>query len=101
MSAQPARSCDRPVCSGPATASLTYDYAGRCAWLDDLDDEYDPHAYDLCADHADRLTVPRGWVWTTAAPRCGRCSTCRWQARATVVAPTSRSDRTGSVPSIP
>jgi uncharacterized protein DUF3499 len=50
------------VCSGPATASLTYDYAGRRAWLDDLDEEHDPHAYDLCADHADGLTVPRGWV---------------------------------------
>lgn len=49
------------MCSGPATASLTYDYGGRRAWVDDLDDAHDPHAYDLCADHADRLTVPRGW----------------------------------------
>jgi len=56
------RTCDRPVCSGPAIASLTYDYGNRCAWLDDLDDEHDPHAHDLCAEHADGLTVPRGWT---------------------------------------
>jgi hypothetical protein len=62
MPADRARSCDRPVCEGPATASLTYDYAGRRAWLDDLDDDHDPHAYDLCTEHADRLTVPRGWA---------------------------------------
>jgi uncharacterized protein DUF3499 len=56
------RTCARPLCSAPATASLTYDYASRCAWLDELDDEADPHAHDLCADHADRLVVPRGWT---------------------------------------
>jgi hypothetical protein len=22
----------------------------------------EPHSYDLCGDHADRLTVPRGWA---------------------------------------
>ena len=31
-------------------------------WLDDLIGERDPHAYDLCARHAGRLTVPQGWV---------------------------------------
>jgi hypothetical protein len=50
------------VCAGPATASLTYDYAGRRAWLDDLDDDRDPHAHNLCTEHADGLTVPRGWA---------------------------------------
>jgi hypothetical protein len=61
MSAR-ARTCERPACAAPAVASLTFDYATRAAWLDDLDDDHDPHAYDLCADHAERLTVPRGWT---------------------------------------
>jgi hypothetical protein len=56
------RTCDRPLCSAPATASLSYDYSARHAWLDDLDDEVDPHAHDLCAEHADGLVVPRGWT---------------------------------------
>jgi hypothetical protein len=50
------------VCSAAAVASLSYDYAGRLAWIDDLDDGDDPHVHDLCADHADRLVVPRGWT---------------------------------------
>ncbi len=62
MPTERARCCDRPVCAGLATASLTYDYTGRRAWLDDLDDDREPHAYDLCTEHADRLTVPRGWA---------------------------------------
>jgi Protein of unknown function (DUF3499) len=30
-------------------------------WLDRLAPERDPHAYDLCHRHADRLTAPQGW----------------------------------------
>jgi Protein of unknown function (DUF3499) len=30
-------------------------------WLDALAAERDPHAYDLCRRHADRLTAPQGW----------------------------------------
>ena len=55
------RLCARPGCSAPATASLSYEYAARQAWLDDLDQDRNPHAYDLCAEHADRLVVPQGW----------------------------------------
>ena len=28
----------------------------------------EPHCYDLCAQHADRLTVPRGWEVIRLAP---------------------------------
>jgi hypothetical protein len=63
MHTHTARTCDRPVCSAPALASLRFDYASRHAWLHDLDAEPDPHAHDLCADHADRLVVPRGWTF--------------------------------------
>jgi Protein of unknown function (DUF3499) len=30
-------------------------------WLDVLVEERDPHGYDLCERHADRLGVPAGW----------------------------------------
>jgi hypothetical protein len=55
------RLCARIGCRAPATASLSYQYATRKVWLDDLDEAHDPHAYDLCAEHANRLVVPRGW----------------------------------------
>lgn len=41
--------------------TLTYRYAHAQVWLDDLAAERDPHAYDLCGRHAERLTAPRGW----------------------------------------
>lgn len=43
---------------------MTYDYAARMAWLDDLVDDPDPNDYDLCPSHADRLGVPHGWIRT-------------------------------------
>lgn len=42
-------------------ATLTYDYADSTAVLGPLSTQAEPHAYDLCADHAERLSVPRGW----------------------------------------
>ena len=55
------RQCARPGCSQPATATLTYDYAGQTAWLERLAAEPHPMTHDLCATHADRLSVPQGW----------------------------------------
>lgn len=55
------RLCSRPACAEPATATLSYDYAGRTVWLDDLEPERPPSTYDLCPRHADRLGVPMGW----------------------------------------
>jgi hypothetical protein len=40
---------------------LTYHYGRSQVWLDDLTAERDPHAYDLCARHGARLSVPAGW----------------------------------------
>lgn len=56
------RHCVRPGCGAPATASLTYHYASSTVWLDDITGEADPARWDLCALHADGLTVPRGWT---------------------------------------
>ncbi len=41
--------------------TLTYEYGRSQVWLDVLTAERDPHGYDLCADHAARLSVPLGW----------------------------------------
>lgn len=42
-------------------ATLTYVYADQTAVLGPLATLAEPHTYDLCAQHAERLTVPRGW----------------------------------------
>jgi hypothetical protein len=41
--------------------TLTYQYTHAQVWLDELSQERDPHGYDLCGRHADRLTAPQGW----------------------------------------
>ena len=56
-----ARQCSRPGCASAASATMTYEYASKSAWLDDLASEADPNQYDLCPAHADRLAVPQGW----------------------------------------
>lgn len=57
-----ARTCTRTGCSRPASATMSYDYHARAAWLDELDPEHSPAGYDLCADHADGFQVPQGWA---------------------------------------
>jgi hypothetical protein len=42
-------------------ATLTYVYADQTAVVGPLATYAEPHTYDLCVDHAERLTVPRGW----------------------------------------
>ncbi len=55
------RQCSRTGCAAPADATLTYQYGRSLVWLDDLAVERDPHSYDLCFRHAERLSVPNGW----------------------------------------
>jgi Protein of unknown function (DUF3499) len=55
------RQCSRSACQRSAIATLTYVYADSTAVLGPLATYAEPHSYDLCADHAQRLTVPRGW----------------------------------------
>lgn len=40
---------------------MTYVYADRAAVLGPLAPVPEPHCYDLCAEHAARMTAPRGW----------------------------------------
>jgi hypothetical protein len=56
-----ARHCSRTGCCEPAVVTLTDRYAQSHVWLDDLATDRDPHAYDLCHRHAERLTAPQGW----------------------------------------
>lgn len=58
---QALRLCSRPACRESARATLTYVYADSTAVLGPLATYPEPHCYDLCAQHADRLTVPSGW----------------------------------------
>ncbi len=53
-------SCSRPGCQRSPTATLTYDYAAQTASLDRLAAPH-PMQYDLCDQHAERLSVPVGW----------------------------------------
>ena len=55
------RLCSRPACREAARATLTYVYADSTAVLGPLATYPEPHCYDLCAPHANRLTVPSGW----------------------------------------
>ncbi|NIZ91424.1 DUF3499 domain-containing protein, partial [Kineosporiaceae bacterium B12] len=49
-------------------ATLTYVYSDSTAVLGPLATYAEPHCYDLCAEHADRLTAPRGWEVVRLAP---------------------------------
>lgn len=42
-------------------ATLTYVYADSTAVLGPLATYAEPHCYDLCHEHSERLTAPRGW----------------------------------------
>ncbi len=43
-------------------ATLTYDYGDQMAALGPLGIAHHPNAHDLCSPHADRLSVPAGWL---------------------------------------
>ncbi|MFI8186850.1 DUF3499 domain-containing protein [Actinacidiphila glaucinigra] len=55
------RRCSRTACGRPAVATLTYVYADSTAVLGPLATYAEPHCYDLCNEHSERLTAPRGW----------------------------------------
>ncbi|MDH5371843.1 MAG: DUF3499 family protein [Acidimicrobiia bacterium] len=56
-------SCAR--CGTPAASVMSYDYADRAIWLDDIREGVPPGAgYMMCGQHSDRLTPPLGWTLT-------------------------------------
>ena len=61
LSSRYGRACSRTSCRLSATMTLTYNYADSTAVLGPLATFSEPHAYDLCEKHGERLTVPNGW----------------------------------------
>jgi len=55
------RGCSRAGCRSQATMTLTYIYAESTAVVGPLATYSEPHAYDLCVVHGNRLKVPHGW----------------------------------------
>ena len=64
----PARRCSKPSCTRAAVATLTYVYADQTAVVGPLATYAEPHCYDLCAVHSDRMTAPRGWEVVRLSP---------------------------------
>ncbi|HEY5033144.1 MAG TPA: DUF3499 domain-containing protein [Actinomycetes bacterium] len=62
------RRCSRTACGKTAVATLTYVYAESTAVLGPLATYAEPHCYDLCQAHSERLTAPRGWEVVRLAP---------------------------------
>jgi len=62
------RACSRASCGLPATKTLTYIYADSTAVLGPLATYAEPHSYDLCALHSEKLTVPNGWTVSKSEP---------------------------------
>ena len=56
------RVCSRAGCRQVAEQTLTYIYADSTAVLGPLATFAEPHAYDLCLEHAARTTLPLGWT---------------------------------------
>jgi hypothetical protein len=55
------RLCSKTSCSQDATATLTYVYADSQVVIGPLAERKEPHSYDLCGGHSERLSVPVGW----------------------------------------
>ena len=62
------RRCSKPSCTQTAVSTLTYVYADSTAVVGPLATYAEPHCYDLCQMHSDRLTAPKGWEVVRITP---------------------------------
>ncbi|MEI6216265.1 MAG: DUF3499 domain-containing protein [Actinomycetes bacterium] len=62
MQPRTGRSCSRAGCRAFAVKTLTYIYSDSTAVLGPLATFAEPHAYDLCDEHSERMTLPKGWT---------------------------------------
>jgi hypothetical protein len=92
------RRCSRTGCGHPAVATLTYVYADSTAVVGPLATYAEPHSYDLCEEHARRLTAPKGWevVRHEGDYALPMPSTDDLEALANAVREAARPDRRGS-----
>ncbi|REE98440.1 DUF3499 domain-containing protein [Thermomonospora umbrina] len=81
----PARICSRTACKQPAVFTLTYVYRDSTAVLGPLATYAEPHCYDLCAEHSERLTAPMGWELVRLPVEDGRPSVDDLEALADAV----------------
>ena len=58
---QSIRRCAKMGCGEPAVLTLTYIYSDSTVVLGPLATFAEPHNYDLCNAHGEKLTPPRGW----------------------------------------
>src|SRR5690625_5897166 len=65
---RPVRKCSKPACGESDVVTLTYVYADSTAVLGPLATTAEPHSYDLCTRHSERLSAPRGWAIMRLAP---------------------------------
>jgi hypothetical protein len=93
----PVRRCSRSACGRPAVATLTYVYSDSTAVLGPLATYAEPHCYDLCVAHSERLTAPRGWEVLRLAPDpdAGARSSDDLEALADAVREAARPDPAG------
>lgn len=82
-------------------ATLTYVYSDQTAVLGPLATYAEPHAYDLCDAHSDRLSAPRGWEVLRLAPDAGGPSTDDLLALADAVREAARPQPAGPAPAGP
>ena len=66
------RTCSRASCQLPAIKTLTYIYAESTAVLGPLATYAEPHSYDLCQMHSEKLTLPNGWSVTKLEPEAAQ-----------------------------
>ena len=62
ISRRTVRTCSRSSCRNRAVRTLTYIYSDSTAVLGPLATYAEPHAYDLCETHSEKMTVPVGWT---------------------------------------
>jgi len=84
-------------------ATLTYVYADSTAVLGPLATYAEPHCYDLCSEHSERLTAPRGWEVVRLAVDTGpaRPSGDDLEALANAVREAARTPRRRTAPAEP
>jgi hypothetical protein len=61
LRAMSGRGCSKVACGETAVSTLTYVYADSMAVLGPLSARPEPHSYDLCERHSQRLSAPQGW----------------------------------------
>ena len=66
------RSCEKLGCNEPAEVAYGIDRIACVVWLENFDADEVRHLNVMCADHAARLTLPRGWTFDDRRERSPR-----------------------------